>query len=138
VENKIRDMYNITFSVADIPSGDRSILHEWYSSVIEKTYDQLNVADVTRMLIQKMFLELAVPKAIELMEENPFCGQRYDGELLELLFNLDANYLEAYKYEVKKVLSETLDRIDSHEWWYQGEQDEFLELIKSFQRKLQL
>ena len=138
MENKIRDMYNITFSVADIPSGDRSILHEWYSSVIEKTYDQLNVADVTRMLIQKMFLDLAVPKAIELMEENPFCGQRYDGELLELLFNLDANYLEAYKYEVKKVLSETLDRIDSHEWWYQGEQDEFLELIKSFQRKLQL
>ena len=101
--NKIRDMYNITFSVADVPSADRSTLHEWYNSVIEKTYDQLNVADVTRMLIQKMFLELAVPKAIELMEENPFCGQRYDGELLELLSNLDANELEAYKYDVKKI-----------------------------------
>ncbi len=55
------------------------------------------------MLIQKMFLELAVLKAITFIKENPFCGQRYESELLELLYKSDRCYLKKYTIELEEI-----------------------------------
>ena len=82
---KIKDIYVISFDLMNVPEKDRCEMHEWFDKVLNKTYDELDLFDVTRMLIQKMFLEVAILKAEEYVKNDPFCGQRYDGELLELL-----------------------------------------------------
>lgn len=136
MENKIKDIYNISFDMTDISSEDRCPMHDWYNALINKTYSQLDLFDVTRMLIQKTFLELAVSRAIKFVEDNPFCGQRYEGELMELLSKLDLAYFDNYKDDVQKILSKALMENKTYEWLCEEEREEFSQLINSFQMKL--
>lgn len=133
MENKIKDIYNISFSIEDI----RCPMDDWYSSLIHKAYSQINIFDVTRMLIQKMFLELAVTKAIEFIKQNPFCGQRYEGELMELLYGVDLIYLKSHRDDIQKILSKASNENKTYEWLCVEERKEFSELIHSFIMKLE-
>ena len=75
-DKTIKDRYDVSFNLDDVTKEDRCPMHEWYNNLINKTYNQLNLFDVTRMIIQKIYLELAVTKAVSFVKENPFCGQR--------------------------------------------------------------
>lgn len=137
VEKKIKDIYNISFDLADISKEDRCSMHDWYNNLIDKTFNQLDLFDVTRMLIQKMFLELAALKAISFIKENPFCGQRYESELLELLCKLDGCYLKKYTVELEEILRDALIKNKEYDWLCEDERKEFSDLICSFLKKLQ-
>ena len=86
------------------------------NNLIDKTFNQLDLFDVTRMLIQKMFLELAVLKVISFIKENPFCGQRYEGELLEILCKLDRCRLKKYVVELEEILRDALIKNKEYDW----------------------
>ena len=49
-------------------------------------------------------MELAVPRTISFIERDPFCGQSYEGELLEVLSWLDIVYIEDYRDMLVKIL----------------------------------
>lgn len=132
VEKKIKDIYNISFNLADISKEDRCPMHDWYNNLIDKTFNQLDMFDVTRMLIQKMFLELAVLKAITFIKENPFCGQRYESELLELLYKSDRCYLKKYTIELEEILRAALIKNKEYDWLCEDERKEFSDLICNF------
>ena len=133
---KIKELYNISFDLTDVPENEKYPMHDWYNDLINKTYNQINILDVTRMLIQKVFMELAVSKAIYFIEENSFCGQRYEGELLELLNKLDVNYLREYKLVLNEILLKALDKNRIYEWLCEDERIEFSELLKAFAKKV--
>lgn len=137
VDRKIKDIYNISFDLADISKEDRCPMHEWYDNLINKTMDQLDLFDVTRMIIQKIILGLAVSKAISFVKENPFCGQRYEGELLELLCKLDKCYLKEHKAEIEEVLKKALNENKVYDWLCEEERKEFSDLVRDFLEKLQ-
>lgn len=136
MENKISEIYGVSFNIEDISSKDKCSMHDWYGVLINKTYDQIDLFDVTRMIIQEMFLELAVPKAIEFMKDNPFCGQRYEGELIELLSKMDLSYFDNYKDDMQKILCKASIENKTYEWLCEEERREFFELIDFFQLKL--
>ena len=138
MENKIKDIYNISFNIDNISNENKWPMHDWYNNLINKSYNQLNLFDVTRMIIQKVFLELAVSKSLEYLKQNPFCGQRYEGELMELVYKLDYVYLENYKDNLQKILSKALVKNKTYDWMCEEEREEFDELINSFQMKLQV
>lgn len=135
-DKTIKDRYDVSFNLDDVTKEDRCPMHEWYNNLINKTYNQLNLFDVTRMIIQKIYLELAVTKAVSFVKENPFCGQRYEGELLELLYKLDIYYLEKYKETLKEVLDNALKQNKVYEWLCEEERVEFSDLVKCFAQKL--
>lgn len=137
VEKKIKDIYNISFNLSDVSKEDRCQMNDWYDNLINKTLNQLDLFDVTRMLIQKMFLELAVLKAISFIKENPFCGQRYESELLELLCKLDTCYLKEYAIELEEILRDAIIKNKEYDWLCEDERKEFSDLISSFFKKLQ-
>ena len=110
-------------------------MHDWYEDLLNKTYDKLDLFDVTRMLIQKVFLELAISKSIKFIEENPFCGQRYEGELIELLSRLDLFYFDNYKDNIQRILSKALIENKTYEWMCEEEREEYSKLLNSFQMK---
>lgn len=132
----IKDIYGISFNLDEVLQKDRCPMHKWYNNLINKTYNQLDLFDITRMIIQKTFLEVAVTKAISFIKENPFCGQRYEGELLELLYKLDICYLEKNKETLKKILVDALKRNEVYDWLCEEERVEFSNLIKCFFQKL--
>lgn len=136
MESKIKDIYNVSFDISDISGKDRCPIHDWYNSILNKTYNQLDLFDVSRMLIQKIFLELAISKSIEFIEDNPFCGQRYEGELIELLAGLDLVDLENYKEVILLILAKALIENKKYDWLCEEEREEFCKLINSFQLKL--
>ena len=136
MENRISEIYGVSFNIADISSKDKCSMHDWYGVLINKTYDQIDLFDVTRMIIQEMFLELAVPKAIEFIKDNPFCGQRYEGELIELLSKMDLSYFDNYKDDMQKILCKASIENKTYEWLCEEERREFFELINFFQLKL--
>lgn len=70
------------------------------------------------------------------LENNPFCGQRYEGELMELLSKMDMIYLDKYKDNIQHILSKALIENKTYEWICEEEREEFGEVINSFQIKL--
>ncbi len=133
---KIKDIYNIEFDLNTIPEDELCSMHIWYKNLINKTYTQLDLFDVTRMLIQNMFLDIAVKKAIEYLKINPFCGQRYEGELIELILKIDSSYLESHKEEIKIILNDATNKNVNYEWLVEEERQEFSDLLNILGTKL--
>lgn len=135
---KIKDIYNITFELSDIPEENKCGMNEWYYKVINKSYEQLDLFDITRMIIQKIFLELAINKAKIFIEDNPFCGERYEGELLELLFKIDYMYLKEHGDFFSKILKKAFEENKTYEWLCEEEREEFNSLINQFMDKINI
>jgi hypothetical protein len=66
-------------------------LDKWYTRLINKTADEIDLEDVSRMLTQNVFIDLGIKKAMEILSEDPIAGVFYDGQLLELLSAVDLN-----------------------------------------------
>lgn len=132
----IKEMYSISFDLTDIPIEERYPIHNWYNALIDKNFNQLTLFDVTRMLIQKMFLELAVPKAILFLKEDPFCGQRYEGELIEILYNIDVQILSKYIQDFDKIYKIALEANEKHEWLCEEDATDFFDLWDDLLKKL--
>ena len=62
-------------------------VEEWFNAVMEKTEDKLTVSDVSRMLRQKIFSVVAINRAIEMLKDDIFTGEMYEGQLMANLCN---------------------------------------------------
>lgn len=136
MEKIIKEMYHISSDITNTSDDEKYPIEKWYSDLLNKTYDQLNIFDVTRMLIQKIFLELAVPRAIAFIERDPFCGQRYEGELLEVLSWLDIVFIKDYKDVLIKILMEASEKNKHYDWFFEDEREEFDQTIKEFLHRI--
>ena len=136
MERKMKEIYNVSTQATNNAKTDGT-MEQWHNDLINKTYNQLDLFDVSRMLIQKVFLDTAISKAVSLVHENPFCGQRYEGELLELLFRLEPVHFVSYKDSLGRVLEAAMLQNKTYEWLCEEERGEFFELLSSFQKKLE-
>lgn len=130
---KIKDIYDCTSILSD---EELYPLQKWYNQLIEKSISEITVADVLRMMRQKEFIHLAMAKAIEFLQDNVFIGETYDGELLEKISEMDSSFLIAYTDDLKKILKNALEQNEIYEWSYDGEKDEFKEIVNVMEKKL--
>jgi hypothetical protein len=93
-KNTIKAIYNLEYDKSNFNSG----LINWYNNVIDKTINQLNVMDVSKMLRQNILWEVAINRAIELFIHDPFDGEMTDGDLLNLLLSIEKNYIKQNKH----------------------------------------
>lgn len=138
MDKKIRDICHVSFDIESVPNEDKVPMHEWYEKLLDKTYDELSMFDVTRMIIQKVFIELAISKALEFVNENPFCGQRYEGELIELLSKMDVIYFSLYKAQIREILLKAMTQNEAYEWLCEEERDDFFDLVEGFYKKIEI
>lgn len=132
-KRKIKELYNCEYIVSD---EELYPLQEWYNSLIDKTINQITIADVLRMMRQKVFINLAIKKAVEILQKNVFAGELYDGQLLETLSKIDVEFFELYLEEIKSIVKDALDKSEAHEWSYEGEKEEFIEIVDSVLKNL--
>ena len=87
----LKEIYDLTYDSSGFNSG----LINWYNKLIDKTYDQLTVTDVSRMIRQDVLKTVAIKRAIELFLNNPYEGEYSDGELLNVLTSLNTNLINS-------------------------------------------
>lgn len=111
-------------------------MQKWYNQLLDKDYNDLEVLDVTRMIKQKKFLELATAKAMDCNKANPFCGDLWERKVLELLCKLDMNYLKGYCEDLNDILLRAFMQAQEHEWLCEEEKVAYSKLVGSFLKKI--
>lgn len=133
IEKKIKDLYHCDYIISD---EELYPLQKWYNRLLNKTITEIDACDVSRMLRQKEFMDIAITKATDLLKANLFAGELYEGEILEKLSDLDIASLAPYCSELKNILSYALDESKKHEWLCQEDQDDFEKIVEDFRVKL--
>ena len=111
-------------------------LQKWYNQLIEKTTDEVTVSDLLKMLRQKLFVELAIKVAIQLLQKDLFEGEVYEGELLEKLSEVEGTLLKSFADELRVIVNNASAEEVTHEWSYDGEEDEFREIVDRITNKI--
>jgi hypothetical protein len=62
-----------------------SPLDQWFITMVMKRENELDILDISRMLRQDLFPDITIPLVWKILRENPFEGEMYEGQLLELL-----------------------------------------------------
>ena len=132
-KRKIKEIYNC---IAIVSSEELYPLQKWYNLLIEKTIGEITVADVLRMIRQKEFTNLAMSKAINFLQEDVFVGESYEGELFEKTAEMDSSFLIPYADDLKNIIENALVKSKIHDWSYDGEKEEFIDLIDSLSQKV--
>ena len=127
---KINEMYNCE-PLSDYDYSTSS-LAQWYNEIIKKDITQITSFDVIRMLRQKVFIEVAVEKAIDYLNENPFEGDFFEGELLKLLLSMEKKYIDEKKEDILLIINNAKKRIENHQWLFEDDKKKFNTLISSF------
>lgn len=68
-----------------------SPLDRWFYEMVQKNVNMLTITDVSHMLRQEVYLDIAIPLAWKYLLNNPLCGEMYDGQMLELLTRVFIN-----------------------------------------------
>lgn len=130
-DRKIKDIFGCSYiEIEEYP------LQKWYNQLLDKTIYEINVSDVLRMIRQKEFLEIAVPRAIFFLNNNPFEGEMYEGELLEKVSNLEILQVKHHIDDIKNILAQAQKDNETYEWLIEEERMKFQKLIKDFSEKI--
>ena len=135
-EKKIKDIYSCKLE-QNSDSNKVYNLEIWYNKLLEKTYSELTVADVLRMIRQEVFVEIALKKAIDILKNNPLVGEMYEGELLEKVLKEEIETItQKYNEDIKMILKKAKEKAENYEWITNDEKNDFLNLIKYYKLKL--
>lgn len=130
-DRKIKDIYGCDY-IQD--NGELYPLQKWYNQIIDKKVSDISVADVLRMMRQNEFMELAISKAITFLRDNPFEGEKYEGELLEKVSNIEKYLIMDYLDDLRTILLQAQKENKVYKWLIEKEREEFQELINNFSR----
>lgn len=130
---KIKEIYDC---VAIISDEELCPLQKWYNQLIDKIPSEISVADVLRMIHQKELINLAMSKAINFLQDDVFIGEAYDGEMLEKISEMDSSFLMSYADDLRNIIKNASEKSVIHEWLYDGEEDEFKNIVSIIAKKL--
>ena len=119
---KIKDKYGVNEIKLN---NDSTSLEIWFNKMINKTEDELEISDLLRMIRQNLFMDLALNLSIEMLKQNPFIGEYYEGELINHLLRIDVNLIIRYKDDIKQILSDAQINICKIVWESEDDKDEF-------------
>lgn len=89
-------------------------LPAWYKSIRNKNLSQLSDGNLARLIRQGMYLKHILFECIDRLYKDPFRGEKYYGELIEVLSkNIDVSFWKENE-ECKKHLNNFLIHFDSN------------------------
>lgn len=130
LSKRIMDIYCIDYD-SQMENGNPVALEQWYGRLLNKKVDDLDLEDVSRMLGQRVFLELGIEKAMGILSDNPLAGEMYDGHLLELLYGIELDEFQDLE-QLKILLQHIHASLPQFEWTHQEEQEEYADSVQRF------
>jgi len=109
---------------------------EWFNTIMAKTKDQLTVSDVSRMLRQKICSRVAIKRAIEFLNDDPFIGEMFEGQLMYNLYAGKEKYLKLFYHQMGPMLENAGLMAKSHHWGSEEERTEYMDIIAKFAQKI--
>ena len=92
-------------------------LEVWHRSVLNKKISELNLRDISTMLRQDLYADIATPIAWSILLRSPFEGEMWDGQLLKLVVEYLSKHKTAIRdIEITEFLEKLGTRIEEHEW----------------------
>lgn len=132
MKKKIGEIYGLYQNLEE--DNQKYALDRWYSQLIHRTVDEIDLEDITRMISQNILIELGIEKAIEMLFNDPTAGEMYEGQLLELLYSAE---IQSYKSRLQlKVLLEHISNEVSKLELSDEDKSEYYELLKKFTEKV--
>ena len=93
--NRLKELYGLSYYKSDFNSS----LTSWYNALLDKTMDDLEISDVSKMLRQNILPDVAIERALDLFLLIPYDGEYHDGGLLSFLLTLDFAKVDHAKLE---------------------------------------
>ncbi|MBQ1340581.1 MAG: hypothetical protein IIY35_08150 [Ruminococcus sp.] len=132
-KQKLKEIYEYDY----IPNDSEIYpLQEWFNTILEKTEDELTIADVCRMLRQRMCSKCAMKRAVDLLREDPFAGEIYEGQLMSTLYGSKEKYLCLFYADILPILENAEILSLSHKWANEEEKSEYLKIAEAFKQKI--
>jgi len=132
-KQKLKEIYEYDY----IPNDSEIYpLQEWFNTILEKTEDELTIADVCRMLRQRMCSKCAMKRAVDLLREDPFAGEIYEGQLMSTLYGSKEKYLCLFYADILPILENAEVLSLSHKWANEEEKSEYLKIAEAFKQKI--
>ena len=132
-KQKLKEIYEYDY----IPNDSEIYpLQEWFNTILEKTEDELTIADVCRMLRQRMCSKCAMKRAVDLLREDPFAGEIYEGQLMSTLYGSKEKYLCLFYADILPILENAEILSLSHNWANEEEKSEYLKIAEAFKQKI--
>ena len=112
--------------------GD-SPLECWFYDMIQKRPDELTLKDVSHMLRQEIYLDIALPNAWRRILDDPFCGEMYDGQMVELLSRVLKTHVQERRRDLYiPFIEKATQEMNKHGWVDKEDEKEFKMSIKKF------
>ncbi|HFZ7336388.1 TPA: contact-dependent growth inhibition system immunity protein [Salmonella enterica subsp. salamae serovar 21:z10:z6] len=107
-------------------------LIKWYNRLLDKTADELDEIDISKMIRQDILVDLAIDSAINILKDNPYAGEMYDGDVLNSLNSLVKNErvnIDQLK-KLKNIVGEFKGRVSEFEWGDISKRELFIKNIE--------
>lgn len=108
-------------------------LEKWYINMLSKKISELNLRDISTMLRQDVYVDIALPIVWRILCESPFEGEMWEGQLLELLIKYFADHKSALdSIECNSFLENLDEKIEKHEWDSEEKKEKYREYVARF------
>jgi len=88
------------------------------------------------MLRQRMCSKCAMKRAVDLLREDPFAGEIYEGQLMSTLYGSKEKYLCLFYADILPILENAEVLSLSHKWANEEEKSEYLKIAEAFKQKI--
>ena len=110
-------------------------LDEWFYEMLKKSEDELSVRDISHMLRQEVYLDIAVSLGWKKIIENPLCGEMYEGQMLDLLTRVFVHNPEYKDYELFRRFEKRMKEVyESYQWDTDYEEKEVDKSLVNFRQ----
>jgi hypothetical protein len=92
-------------------TDQQSPLEKWFERVIDIPLEELSVEDLCRAIRQEICIDQLMPRALEILTEDPLAGEYYDGELISALATVKMMNLKDHiaSFQKAKALINKID-----------------------------
>ena len=106
------------------------------NEVLGKTPEELDTHDINMLIRQGFFLDLAIPKAIEMIEKNHAVGDYYEYCMLVNLSKIEAP-LSKYKEKITNLIALLKKDHDHIDFESKRIEERYLDSIERLKKKIQ-